>query len=479
MKGIKVSMEIKQELKRISQRVKGKITEVFNKERLDRIDRESDFVQRSTSKLEGKDFVDLMSTELVEDTEVSMGGMCDILRQINPNAEMTPQGLNQRINTKESVEYLKEVFGLAIQENLDPVREKIEVELLAPFDHVFIEDSTQCNLHEKLADTFKGSGGSASKSALKIDLTYEYKQKMMQELVITDGKTSDQSRSEGSLVNVQARDLLLRDLGYFKLDALSKIEEKGAFFLSRLLPGVDVYLDNQKDATAIDLAGYLDKNHAQQSVIDLDVYLGKEKLPCRLIAYRLPDKVVNMRRRKAKEDHRRKGRTLSEDYLNWLRFGFYITNVSREVWSEQVVGTIYRLRWRIELIFKAWKSLLNIHVLKGTRSERIECLVYGRLITIALMTMLYAYTCFCAEKLFQREASEHKLINWLKRKNRLAKAIHFDLLDALLSDLIHDTPKMLCKQKRKRKTTLQLIEGQVHYINSFSKNESIPLAEAA
>jgi hypothetical protein len=62
---------------------------------------------------------------------------------------------------------------------------------------------------------------------------------MMQELVITDGKTSDQSRSEGSLVNVQARDLLLRDLGYFKLDALSKIEEKGAFFLSRLLPGVD------------------------------------------------------------------------------------------------------------------------------------------------------------------------------------------------------------------------------------------------
>jgi hypothetical protein len=123
MKGIKVSMEIKQELKRISQRVKGKITEVFNKERLDRLARESDFVQRSTSKLEGKDFVELMSTEMVEDTEVSMGGMCDILRQINPNAEMTPQGLNQRINTKESVEYLKEVFGLAIQENLDPVRE--------------------------------------------------------------------------------------------------------------------------------------------------------------------------------------------------------------------------------------------------------------------------------------------------------------------------------------------------------------------
>jgi hypothetical protein len=469
-------MKVKQELKQISQKVKGKITEVFDKERLDRLARESEFVQRSTSKLEGKDFVELMSTEMVEDTAVSMDGLCDILRQINPNAEMTPQGLNQRINSKKSVGYLKEIFGLAIQENLDPVREKISVELLAPFDHILIEDSTQCSLHVKLASAFKGSGGSASKSSLKIDLSYEYKQKMMQELVITDGKTSDQSRSEGSLVNIQARDLLLRDLGYFNLDALSKIKEKEAFFLSRLFAGVDVYLDDQKGATAIDLVNYLDKNYAQQSVIDLDVYIGKGKLPCRLIAYKLPDKVVNMRRRKAKEARRKKGRRLSEDYLDWLRFGFYITNVSREVWSKQVVGTVYRLRWRIELIFKEWKGLLNIHVLKGTRSERIECLVYGRLITIALMTMLYAYTSFCAETLFQREASEHKLINWLKRKNRLSEAIHFNLLDALLSDLVHDIPKMLCKQKRKRKTTLQLIEGQVHYMDSFSKDKSIPLA---
>lgn len=469
---------MKQELKQAAKKVKGKLTEIFDKERLEHLARETHFIQRSTSRLEGKDLVELMSTEMVEDTSVSMEGLCDILRQLNPNAEVSPQGLNQRINSGDAVEYLKEVFGLAIQESLDPVREKVKVELLNPFHHVFIEDSTQCNLHEKLAEAFKGSGGSASKSSLKIDLTYEYRQNLMQELVISDGKASDQGRAE-AVEYLQAQDLLLRDLGYFSLDSLVKIKEKGAFFLSRLLVGTNIYLDNQPDATAVNLVTYLDKHYPQQSVVDLDIYLGKEKLPCRLIAYRLPEKVVNLRCRKAREAHRRKDRKISQDYLDWLRFGFYITNVSPEVWPAQVVGTIYRLRWRIELIFKTWKGLLNIHVLKGTRPERIKCLLYGRLITITLMTMLYAYTSFCAEEQFQREVSEHKLINWLKRKDRLAEAIRFNLLDDLLSDLMRDMAKMLCKQKRKRKTTLQLIEGQVHYMNSFSKDESVPLVKVA
>ncbi len=71
--------------------------------------------------------------------------------------------------------------------------------------------------------------------------------------------------------------------------------------------------------------------------------------------------------------------------------GVYITNVAQEVLSAKVVRIVYGLRWQVELMFKNWKSLLNIHILKGTRPERIKCILYGRLMTITMMTLIASY----------------------------------------------------------------------------------------
>ena len=73
----------------------------------------------------------------------------------------------------------------------------------------------------------------------------------------------------------------------------------------------------------------------------------------------------------------KKGRKPSDEYLSWITFTFYVTNVESEIWTHKVVGTIYRLRWQIELIFKQWKSLLRIDCLLSTNENRIRCLVFG------------------------------------------------------------------------------------------------------
>jgi hypothetical protein len=54
---------------------------------------------------------------------------------------------------------------MALHQQLEPVCERLLLGVLAPFARVLLEDSTQCRLHEKLAEDFKGSGGSASTSA--------------------------------------------------------------------------------------------------------------------------------------------------------------------------------------------------------------------------------------------------------------------------------------------------------------------------
>ena len=112
---------------------------------------------------------------------------------------------------------------------------------------------------------------------------------------------------------------------------------------------MDVYLEADAQAPALALVEHLERYYPDDHVIDLPVYLGHERVPSRLLAYRLPEPVVQERRRKALAEARKKGRELSQEYLDWLSFGFYITNVSLQVWPAKVVGTVYRLRWQVEI----------------------------------------------------------------------------------------------------------------------------------
>ena len=215
-----------------------------------------------------------------------------------------------------------------------------------------------------------------------------------------------------------------------------------SFFLSWLQKGIPVFITDDDTATPIDLPLYIEKKFRGQWAIGLVVYLGQKRFPVRLIAYRTPDEVVNQRRRTALRVARKKGRKPSDEYLNWLSFTFYVTNVESEIWPLKVVGTIYRLRWQIELIFKQWKSLLRIDCLKSTNENRIRWMVFGRMITIVNTA-------------------------WLLRGGRLADAVHNHQIDNLLDAMIIAAPLSLFKQHRNRKTTQQLIEKQVEFLHSF------------
>jgi hypothetical protein len=72
-----------------------------------------------------------------------------------------------------------------------------------------------------------------------------------------------------------------------------------------------------------------------------------------------------------------------------------------------------------------------VHVLKGTRPERIRCLLYGRLITITMVMRICAYAAWYAAAVCQREVSFPKLLLWLKRRGRFARAVQDGTLDAL------------------------------------------------
>src|SRR5436309_11949565 len=119
-----IPMKMKQEMKRYARKVKGKLTTVFDPDHLEALARQTDFIQRSSSKLTGKDFVELMTTEMLEEPAVSLEGLCDLLVELHPHAEMTPQALPQRINAY-AVTYVQEVLQLALRQQLEPICDRL------------------------------------------------------------------------------------------------------------------------------------------------------------------------------------------------------------------------------------------------------------------------------------------------------------------------------------------------------------------
>ena len=400
---------------------------------------------------------------MLDNPEMSYEAMCGRIEELNPGTSLTPQSLEERINKEETVEYIKKVLEDAINKRLDFFMQESH-DLFSLFSDVEIQDSTIITLNEKLADKFKGSGGNASSSSIKVDFVYSLKYCKVVKLTLHEGACPDQSIAKDDSHIAPIGSLQLQDLGYFVLERFKLLDMDGRYYLSRLSSSVNVYL-SPEDSVCVNLSEYINKEFNNANVIDITVYIGaKEKLPVRLIVYRLAEQVVAERRRKAIESARRKGRKPSKEHLNWLMFSCFISNVPKEIWKPEVIGTVYRLRWQIELMFKYWKSLLKIHILKGTRAERIQCIIYARLLSIVLITHICSYAAECAWSVCNKELSIHKTISWLLSRFRGV----LNNAESVLNRL-ENTLHRLCKQKRKRKTTLELIDTGTGYLDTLTE----------
>lgn len=444
----------------------------FNNEECEVLARETGFIQRRTSRLTGRDFFNLLTVEMLDEPTISYEGLCDRLEDRNPDVQITPQALCERMNSDGAVAFLKQGLERTLKETTQPVSATKEAAAwLAPFPRTLLQDSTQIQLHEKLADEFKGSGGNASTASVKVDYSYDVKNERTEHLAIRQGADNDQGFAEDLANRIQPGDLVIRDLGYFCLNFFATLISLGAYFLSRLSFNVNVYLTAEDDEP-IKLIPHINRVGRSRKTLEFNVFLGREqRIPTRLIVYRLPVAVYRERQKTAIKAAKRKGRRISLSYLKFLKYTFFITNVPASLWPMEAVGSLYRLRWQVELAFKNWKSLFRLNLLKGTRPERILCLIYGRLIVILVVQRLLALASVHAVAA-QRELSFYKAGQWLMRGGRLLKAFLDRQLGSLLGRMLSRLKRLL-KQKRKRLTTWEIITQQVSYEDSFADLEHL------
>ena len=455
--------------------LKAKIKSVFRNKDLEAIAYKTKFIQRTTSILRPEDFLQLMTSASIEPSVVPLEGLCEKLRIFNPNADIRAQSLMERINREEASDFLEIILKKSLSEAFQIITEKVPANLLESFNNIYLEDATEIELNEALCEHFKGPGGTASKSMVKINFIYEIHRRAIQDIKISDRRTPDQEMAKRVVDIIKKDDLIIRDLGYFCTEAVKTILQSQAYFLSRLPASVCVYL-RKEDKNPIDLSKHFNTYFVQDSVIDLQVYITTAKIPVRLVAYRVPEGVAAMRRKTANRNAQKRGRNMTEASRNRLDFSLFITNVSNMIWKPEIVGTIYTIRWQIELIFKEWKSSLNIHYIKGTNENRVKCLLYGKLITIVIINMIFSVLDWYSETVLRLQISLHKLINWLLRDSRLAQIMIKGLSDAqidlLCKEIWRGNRGCLLKQERKRKTTLGHIQAETPYWELYQKVEN-------
>jgi len=443
------------QLSSVAQKTLGNLNRVINKKTIEAFAKESKLIQRKTSKITGIHFLTSMLLASLDTEHATLEKISDILHSINHRIKITPQSIMERLNSKEASCFFKMIFEKILKTQLDNFFSDIPPKLLECFTKVLFQDSSLIDLNEKLSKFFKGSGGRASKASAKIDVIYDFKAKRFQQIKLTDRSKADQKLALDALDFLTPNSLIIRDLGYLRMDCLIKIDEIKAFFLSRLKNNTCIYLDKE-DTKELDLGEYLYKNCRRNNVVEIDAYITRAKVRVRLIAYRVPEEIAAQRRRNAHLTAKRQGRTLSKKSLILLDFSIFITNVPQEIWPALVVGTIYRLRWQIELLYKSWKSILKIDYLKGINPHRINSLLYIRLIMVLITNEIYKLMNHIGFYL-GKVVSMHKVYNWMKSENRLKRVLNGKFgwwEERSLASLV-----ALCMSKQKRKTRKTSLQG--------------------
>ncbi len=347
----------------------------------DALARRTGFVQQ-TSKLTGALFAQTLVFGWLANPQVSLEGLAQVAAAVG--VALRAQSLDARL-TEGAAVFLDELLARAVQTVIaaDPVA----IPLLARFTAVVLLDSSTITLPAALALWWPGC--SAGTAALKLHVRYDLCRGCLSGLVVQEGRISDRSTTMQT-APLPAGALRISDLGFFTLGVFAAMTAQGVYWLSRLAPGAAIYTPDGARWDVLDLRA------AQgAATVDLTVTLGVDhRLPGRLLAVRVPEEVVNQRRRRLRADAKRRGKTPSAAQLAWCAWTIVVTSVPPMLLSLREALVLLRARWHIELLFKLWKSHGHIDESRSANPWRVLTEVFAKLLAMVVQHWLLLVSCW-------------------------------------------------------------------------------------
>jgi len=377
------------------------------------LERETDFVQRSTAQLDGPMFSQTTVFGWMDNPEASYAQLRHVAASLG--VSVSSQAVEQRFGVESAV-LLRALVQEAVGEVL--ASEASAPELLSRFNGVYVQDGTIISLPPDLRDEWRGCGGStpeAGQSSMRVQVRLDLAQGGMQGPWLQEGRAAERSGAaheapfpQGCLYNV--------DAGYFTLGEMRAHGQAGRYWLTAATAGT-LLIDTRGQCW--DLVSFLRAQTSEE--VDVQVSLGKrERLPVRLIARRVsPEQAKrrranatrsvegkpkgvqrpNVRKRRAAGDKRqrqRKHRKTGKARLQLREWTILLTNVPQELLSVDEALVLARCRWQIELCWKLWKQVGKVDTWRSAKPYRILTEIYAKLLGCLITHWLTLLECWQA-----------------------------------------------------------------------------------
>lgn len=313
------------------------------------------------------------------------------------------------------------------------------------FRRIIVRDSTLIQLPRRLHDTYAGAQNGHGKISghARIQSAYDLLAGKFILYSIDAYTRNDQTASLD--FTPEPGDLLLEDRGYFKKEVMECVREHQAHCIFRYMPPMGFY--NPHTADKIPLLSLLE----QTGSLDMEVSIKTNKgqfLPVRLIALPVNEETANVRRMRARRQA--KGHRLSSQTLHLMNWTIFITTLSSEDISPDQVATLYGIRWRIENIFKTWKSNFCFDHIHNVSKAQFRMLIVARLTMIVLLFQQIFLPLASAISARKHELSLMKFMRYAQL--HLNVIIGFCSIDRMCSTLLIPMLRYASYENRKRKS---------------------------
>lgn len=413
--------------------------EGLSKKELIKIAYETGFIKRKSKKIEADEFLELMCLESQKGSP-SFNDLASRHEAIyTKNA--TKQAISKKVNPS-CVLFFQAVLARIITSKIYKSENKA-----VNYNRVLVQDSTIIKLPKRLFKIFSGvSNTHTSVCNARIQGVYDIISGTFISFSIDPYSKNDISVAPH--LEICKGDLSLRDRGYYLNSEIKRHLDVGANCIFRYKSRT--MLISPESGKAIDILKLL----KSQVCVDMQVCLNDNcRTKVRLVAAPVCEEVANQRRMKAKKEN--KGHNPSDEILALMAWTIYLTTIPKEQADFTKIHEIYGLRWRIETIFKSWKSNMQFDKVHNVSEKQLRVILTARFIMIIIF-MHYIYNPWLhrTRKIYNREISMFKLIKYLvknpeKLVELLVKTVNIEyqykheIDDALIKYCTYDKRKRL------------------------------------
>lgn len=312
---------------------------------------------------------------------------------------VSKQALHKAMSTDCFLNFLNELFDKLLGTKLGIHHSASQF----GFSRIIIQDSTVIKLPSRLAKLYSGvKNGVVQVVNARIQYAFDALTNCSV-LFKIDPYTVNDLKASPELV-IKKGDLVLRDRGYFSLKEIHRILAVGADFIYRYKHGI-IYYDAQT-GVRLNLKEILNTG----KITDLEVRIGDEKGPVfRLLAAPTTIEVADQRRAKLKKDAKC---FPSKEVLALLSWTIFLTSIERQKADFKDVFDLYKLRWRIEIMFKAMKTNLRLGKIHNVSYNQLRFTIVAKMI-LFLFTFQFVYN-YYNEIVFEKSSKKISLLKLCK-----------------------------------------------------------------